>query len=240
MKAALNISILLNLVLAGILVFGWESRRPAANAMVVPATVAAAPAVAEAKTVVVKTLPPETKPFHWSQLESSDDYRVFVANLRRAGCPEPTVEDIVRGDAERAFFAKRSELHVDGTEPGPWSGQSQVHLVAYLLGQAPAATSETPGPANRLQPGPPPSYPLFLQNVDLNAAGLTEDQKQHVAEIREEFIESIGGPNQDPADPAYLARWRRAQHVADEELRGWLGFQGVINYGLAADAAKAQ
>jgi hypothetical protein len=45
-------------------------------------------------------------------------YRDFVANLRAADCPESTVEDIVRGNVERAFYAKRVELNLVQTTLG--------------------------------------------------------------------------------------------------------------------------
>ena len=235
MKQAWKISIILNLGLAGGLIYLLANQRwsgtnsvPSAVAKVVST---AAPALATAAPLAPRENP---APFRWNQLVSSNDYRAFVANLRAAGCPERTVEDIVRGDAERAFYVKRRELNVDGTQPGPWSGRAQMQLVAYLLG-------ETPAPVGRAStPIRPPAYPLVLQNVDLNALGLSTEQQERVAEIRQEFIATIGGTDQKPSTPSERKRWLKARIVADDELRGSLGSQGVINYDLAVESATGQ
>jgi hypothetical protein len=234
MKTALKISSLLNLGLAGGLFYILAHQRPEKGDS---APAAAAAASRPAQTAVC--VPPaarqvEPPPFRWSQLESTNDYRVYVANLRAIGCPEPTVEDIVRGDAERAFFMKRRELHLDGSGTGPWSAQAQMRVVACLLGETPAG--EAPAADVALPPKPDwtPLTPLVVQNVDLNALGLNEDQKEVVARIKQQFVDAVGGPNQDPNDPAYLARWQKSQREVDNMLRGMLGRTVFQNYLLAA------
>jgi hypothetical protein len=49
------------------------------------------------------------EPFHWAQLESAD-YRVYLANLRRIGCPETTVRDIIIADVNELFAARVKAL----------------------------------------------------------------------------------------------------------------------------------
>jgi len=48
-------------------------------------------------------------PFQWSQLES-DDYQVYLANLRGIGCPEATVRDIVIADVNEVFTTRVKAL----------------------------------------------------------------------------------------------------------------------------------
>ena len=48
-------------------------------------------------------------PMDWRQIEASD-YRRYVQNLRRVGCPEQTVRDIVTADLLQAWGAQRSEV----------------------------------------------------------------------------------------------------------------------------------
>ena len=72
----------------------------------------------------------QSRLFHWSQLETTNDYREYIANLRALGCPEATVEDITWGDAERAFLNQRQKLNLSGDEPGPWSKLREARLVA--------------------------------------------------------------------------------------------------------------
>jgi len=132
MKIASRISIWLNLALLGGLIFLLTNhRRPA----IAPAQ-AAVPIPAAASDV-------KPAPFRWDQLVSAGDYRIYIANLRAIGCPEPTIEDIVRGDAARAFSWERRELGLDGSGAGPWSQSREMQLVASLLGAHPLAGTTT-------------------------------------------------------------------------------------------------
>jgi hypothetical protein len=242
MKTILKISILLNAVLLGGLIFIWTNPRKVGAALPSAMTKAEPQSLALVQSgLPVMRTEAEPEPFRWGQLLSkNDDYRDFVANLRAGGCPEPTVEDIVRGDAERAFYAKRAELNVDGTESGPWSAQAQIQLVAYLLGQSAtqevaADTAPLSPTARRRQPTPVQtvSMPIVMQNIDLAALGLTNDQKQMIAEVRRNFLEQVGGTNQNPNDPAFLARWQQAQIEADTRLQATLGYQVYMQCQIA-------
>jgi hypothetical protein len=63
---------------------------------------------------------------------------------------------------------------------------------------------------------------------------LTDQQIQVINDLRQNFTDEIGGPNQDPNDPAYLERWQKAQPEADDMLRGMLGITVWQNYQVAA------
>jgi hypothetical protein len=227
--------------------------------------------------------------FHWSRLESSNDYRMYVANLRAIGCPEATVKDIVCGDAARAFACKRRELRLNGDGSGAWSLQRQKILVAELLGEPgqpnysmeKTATTDQPdanetvtgnrsSPSDDLGTQPPaggavvsasaaadfpagaslanrlivsrtvaaPVYPFVLRNVNLDALGLTVAQKTAVQELQQQFINDVGGLNENPSDPGYLRRWQQAQPQSDQLLKAMLGITAWENYQLlAADPA---
>lgn len=233
--------------------------------------------------------------FHWSRLESSNNYRMYVANLRAIGCPDATVKDIVCGDTARAFTCKRRELGLNGGGSGAWSFQRQKILVAELLGEpgqmnysieksakktimpgqsgasknvvshvssqstdsvadqsaAGAAVSASTvaissGSASLVsssftsRPVAPPVYPLVMQTVNLDALALTAAQKTAVQELQQQFIQAIGGLNQNPSDPVYLRRWQQAQPQSDFQLKAMLGITAWENYQLlAADSATS-
>jgi hypothetical protein len=46
--------------------------------------------------------------FNWNEIES-DDYPTFVANLRRIGCPELTIRDIIVADVNQMFAQRRTQ-----------------------------------------------------------------------------------------------------------------------------------
>lgn len=221
MKTTLRISLLLNLTLfAGLIFLLTNQRNPAA---------APAPALPEARPSALtvedsapsKTSDVEPVSFRWSQLLSAKDYQRYIASLRAIGCPEATIEDIVRGDTDRAFSWERSQLGLDGSGAGPWSRSREMQLVASLLGGQPpvgtmtlAQSAKNPTDANNggevaqaSVPSPStttgsPSYPLFLQNPNWSALGFTAAQQAAIAQVRQQFQNGIGSLNQNPGDTA--------------------------------------
>lgn len=281
MTRTLGISILLNLgLLAGLVWALTEQRRPNPTP---PLTAAFAPSKRDQAALTAaasETVPPAavtSQRIRWSDLECTNNYRQYIANLRAIGCPEATVRDIVRGDAKRAFAWERQQLGLNGSGAGPWSRSREARLVASLLGEKPSSVAHGSRPAKSGSvrpapqagdsiaetarsraagiPAPPdgnqqvadvplpvrtggqspttppvPSYPLFLQDVNWHALGFTPAQQKAIERVRQQFITDIGGPNQDPNDPAYLARWQKAQSKADDALRGSLGPQDYQGY----------
>jgi hypothetical protein len=136
MRIILKLSILLNLLLAGGLLFVFVDRRREETH-----PLPASPDIKLPVSAVTGSVPPvasETAatPFRWQQLDSGDDYRLFVANLRAIGCPENTIDDVVRGNVNRAFAWERARLKIDDSGNGPWSGASEARLINSLLGKS--------------------------------------------------------------------------------------------------------
>ena len=65
--------------------------------------------------------------------------------------------------------------------------------------------------------------PLIMTSIDPAQLPLNDGQMQAIGALREDFLDQIGGPNQDASDPGYRRRWQKAQPSADDELRGLLG-----------------
>jgi hypothetical protein len=218
MKTALRISIWLNLgLLAGLflILLGWrqqEAAAPVLSTVKPPVPTAAAPA----------PLAPSVKkpePFCWSQLLSPKDYRVYLANLRAIGCPEATIEDIVRGDTDRAYSWERNQLGLDASGAGPWSRKAEMQLVASLLEEqpaqsaAPAQNMENQTEANgrevaqasmpsQSEKAGTPSFPLFLQNVNWSALGFDASQQATIAQVRVQFLGEVNSLNQNSSSAA--------------------------------------
>ena len=81
----------------------------------------------------------------------------------------------------------------------------------------------------------PVSMPLVFQPLPPDAK-LSEAQIQAINDLRQEFVDKIGGLNQSPDDPAYLKRWQQAQPEADEMLRGWFGSKFYISLKMSQGA----
>lgn len=61
-------------------------------------------------------------------------------------------------------------------------------------------------------------------------------QAPTLSELQQQFLNEIGGLDQDPSDPAYRERWLEAQKAADRQFRTFYGGQAY----LQADVARAQ
>jgi len=260
MQSTLRVSIWLNLILMGAVIVLLICRHREA-AVLAPGASAAKPVVRTAAALARPApMPVMPKPFSWRQLESTNDYRAYVANLRGVGCPEATIRDIVQGDVERTFARERDQLSLGVAGSGPWSGANEQQLVANLLAK-PSVTAEADAPMeNAASPARSgndeaadsssqsgnavaPAYPLFLQNVNWSALGFDAGQQATIAQVRQQFLDAVNGANQNasgqPTSGSGAAqastpaqRWQMALDNADDTLRGLLGADAYNAYEL--------
>ncbi|MEI8038459.1 MAG: hypothetical protein WCJ14_08715 [Verrucomicrobiota bacterium] len=101
---------------------------------------------------------------------------------------------------------------------------------AYPAANEPATGS----PANPTAPGNsnPQAVviPTALQAIPAVGVVLSDYQRQAIDQTAGQFVELVGGENQDPASPAYLASWQQAQPLADTLLKariGWQAYDGI-------------
>ena len=204
----------------------------------------------------------ENEPFRWSQIESGDQKK-YVSNLRSIGCPERTLRAIVASDLDAIYEkrareleqkladVKNASLSVRLSSLGDEASlREQLQRLSAeensqiddLLGSNPASPRATPDLAaavpartqmQSVRAPVAPQMPLVLQNVDVSALGVNSEQMQVIEDLRQSFSEAVGGPDQNPSDPAYLARWQRAQPEIDNQLRGLLGVRVFENFEMA-------
>jgi hypothetical protein len=254
MKTSLQISLVLNLALMGALIFIGVDRLK----MAVQTTSPADPPMVAAGAVPTKPGVPQSEPapFRWDQLYSKH-YSDYVKNLRAIGCPEPTVRAIVAADVAAAYraLARQMEQKLAAVANGSWSNQlssaSYVQALKKALQKIPdeeaakiaglSAVNPTPvTTAVATAPATSLTLPLVLQNVDLSALNLNNDQKQEIASIRQDFLQATGGANPSSIAPADQAGWQNAQTRADTILEGIIGYDAYAQYQLAAYQAMLQ
>jgi hypothetical protein len=264
MRTTLKISLILNLISMGCLVYFLINQRsghklPESSSPVAPGV--AAPQVAAAATQTVQAI--TAKPFRWSQLESAD-YRVYIRNLRNFGCPEPTLRAIVAADVDVVYRQCGGELErkLAVLANSSWAVQLSSYNdqqalkaelqrlpdeenveIADLLGLnsnalevAGNVTLPTPNSRQNLRTMPIVE-PLVFRNVDLAALNFNEEEIEAIKDLRQTFVDEIGGPNQDPNDPVYRERWQNAQLEIDGRMRGLLGVTAYEDYQVAAEGA---
>lgn len=106
-RVIIPLSVALNIVLAAML---WEAFRfPVMETpVVVPRK-----KVTDAGTNGVPKVVVRRQFFSWSEIES-DDYPTFIANLRRIGCPELTIRDLIVADVNHLYAQRRAQEVVTG------------------------------------------------------------------------------------------------------------------------------
>jgi len=80
----------------------------------------------------------------------------------------------------------------------------------------------------------PVTMPLVFQEVDLSQLNLNSDQLQAINDLRQRFLEEIGGLEQNPSDPSYCERWLKSQPQIDDDLRGMIGLTAFQDYQVHA------
>ena len=254
----LAFSLLINLAL-GFWCFRMNSRapQPVVNP---PSPSSAAPSKAAPLEAAAPTQKaagnPTSSPasFAWSSLES-EDFHVYISRLRAIGCPELTLRSIIKGELDEIYADKKRQLAAGRGERG--RGVISVSLqkefdqlsleedrvLAELLGLArpdvPGVSPTLTGAPKRMaafenmQAAVNLAQPLVFQQVDTTALNLTPAQQERIEALRQEFLRMIGGAQQNPQDPEYLARWRKAQYYVDNVMRTTFGNDFVNRYRAA-------
>jgi len=263
MNATLKSSILLNLGLIGGLIF-LLANRDQKQAGRVLSTSQPIQAVAAA-TISPVELAAEPGPFRWSQLESVDyrTYVRNLRNIGCPEPTLRAIVtanvDVLYRQRRRELEQKLANL-----ADGSWSIQlaglndrqamqtefrklpdEEALEISDLLGLKSTAVqvaAEEPSPVSvatsrsrQDRPGTPIVTPLVFQKVDLSTLNLNAQQLQLIEELRQNFADEIGGPDQDPNDPAYRERWQKAQPESDNLIKAMLGITIFENYQLAAE-----
>jgi hypothetical protein len=78
------------------------------------------------------------------------------------------------------------------------------------------------------------SMPLVFQDIDVNQLNLNREQLQAIDDLRQRFLDEIGGLEQNPSDPAYRERWLKSQPQIDDDLRGMIGINAFQDYQILA------
>jgi hypothetical protein len=135
-----------------------------------------------------------TNAFNWSQLESSD-YREYIANLRKVGCPESTIRDIILTDVMRLYAQRRGKYYQNGRPFKFWETNEKRHLkqaqleerekaLAEIDKELPAVLRELLGINYEREVN---KYFVDADEENNKLAFLTEDKRDQALALREKF-----------------------------------------------------
>jgi hypothetical protein len=136
---------------------------------------------------------------------------------RRNSDPAPPASDVPQADPPGAQVEAVSEQSLPAAE------SSQVTQVPVQRR------------ANRSKEQPV-LMPLVFQNVNLTQLNLNAGQLQAIDDLRQKFLDEIGGLDQEPNDPGYCERWIKSQPEVDNDLRGMIGVAAFQNFQVEAVA----
>lgn len=101
----------------------------------------------------------------------------------------------------------------------------------------PAHAPEAPAPRRTVRvPNQRIVWPMVLQEI----SGLSAAQEAAKNRVMEDFIEKVGGEDQDGSDPAYRGRWLALQPLADQQFRVLIGQEAFAAFEMQlAQAANS-
>jgi hypothetical protein len=175
----------------------------------------------------------------------ADDFQQYAETLRAQGHPEKTVRELTASRITAAYQARRTALREQARRGGAGGadiqaqldalGSEQGALIAKLFGAeeppaaAEAVTAET--------------FAGDLEKQILMPAAMaeampvtvkTEEQAADWEKVRTDFVNAIGGPSQDPANPQYRKRWVQAASEADQRFRLLFGDNAYVQHQMKA------
>jgi hypothetical protein len=264
MSTLLKTSLFLNCLLAALLF--WLAARPKSTGQVRASVAEAVPSVASGPPSAAALPPTDERPpadapdlpttgFNWRQVEAPE-YRTYTANLRRIGCPEQTIRDIITADLHSIFAGKSTAARRNAqagargpsgfASPAEWLAaelkrlQDEEAATLYaLLGPPPATEDTAPEAALVAQSDDSPSdlpqqdaqalVPLVFRDPgqDMN---LDQAQLEVMDRLRMDFNNRMAGVEADPTDPAYLRQWQSAQSASDDMMSLLLGRDFQMRY----------
>lgn len=231
-------SLLGNIILSGLALYLWSINRTSHRPPQPVATVGLQPAAVP------------MAPFHWQQLESPS-YPDYIANLRRVGCPEQTISDIISADLASLFATRRATATAQTADPAERARlmaalEREEYAVRQRLLAPPAHAVAAPParPATRRQPVTSAPSPA-LEPADnasliarLNERGDSLAQLQQLyqglqpSEVELTLIQDLSRQLHDdfgtaPSTPDPQWDQRRCAAIQDSEdlLRSLLGYQ---------------
>lgn len=201
----------------------------------------------------VSAVPAAAKPtaFDWSAVEAPD-FATYIANLRRAGCPEPTIRNLIEPELHAVFEARRQNSAAPAAEPS--SPADEAVTLAALLGTPEPTPPGEPAAASNSASSFPSIPAAFLVG---NAAGdsITQDgglaltptdasmapeTHQTIADMRQQFGDQVTAGSSDPSSREFYLQWLKAQRLSDDYFASLYGGDHFISVQQQANLQRSQ
>ncbi len=268
MKIFAATSLALNFLLAVIASIFWLQHQKASPVTVTVAN----KEISLSAPVEKYTAPAPAPLFRWSQLESEDYPTFIanlrrigcpeetIRLLVSGEISQIYLEKQQKFEASHQRPMQPSELHQFRQEQATVLAQTFPTSLTTDASSKPASSRIAGSEASRSRtPQSPPVYPLVFAlarppgatsaaNATLSLSGGAgsapppENVTAAFNQIRNDFVNKIGGANQNPSDPTYYQKWTEAQMDADNLMLSLLGAEYYNHYTIevAQKAFEAQ
>ncbi len=224
----------------------------------VPAVPAPAASVipAESRNVKMEALIPANvipatnsgSKFTWQQVESGD-YKLYIANLRKVGCPEQTIRDIIVADVNKLYAPREEPLKAKKSVP-------------QIPGQATPPVDETEN-RRKLREVQTEKRVVLKElldidvPVDLMASTASRDYTAHelalkllpaekrdaVQTLQEEYwqqSDALKAKHENKKTPEFVEEYRKLNESHREELAKVLTSQELENYDIRTSSTSSK
>jgi hypothetical protein len=168
--------------------------------------------------------------------EIFDEKRRALAERNHLGASRQTIDKEYQklAQEEHAIVAR---MVSDSSVASSRSASSTTGTASPYLAGAMRQRTENPswpivfqGLVSGIGPQTNGAYGISANSRAGQASALSPAQTEVVRDLQQQFVQDIGGPNQNPADPVYLKKWQAAQKDSNDSLRAQLGWAAFEDY----------
>jgi hypothetical protein len=101
--------------------------------------------------------------------------------------------------------------------------QTQTQAPVY-----PVFASHVLGSTNSSSTSPKTRIETNENGASPAAAPVSAAEQMALEKIQNDFVQAVGGADQDPTDPAYLEKWKAAQQMSDDQYKKFFGGRAYV------------
>jgi hypothetical protein len=158
--------------------------------------------------------------------------QTLAALLAPAGPAKPVVSTGVNEGQHVAFDFPNS---VSPQSIGQPQAVQQIHTPAPVY---PVFASHVSGSTNSGFASPRGGAEPIGAGTSATAAPVSAEEQAVLEKIQNNFVQAVGGVDQDPTAPAYLERWEEAQRMSDNQYKRFFGGRAFVQRQME-DARRA-
>jgi hypothetical protein len=138
------------------------------------------------------------------------------------------------GPAKRPVsFAIRDGQPVAGDLPNSVSPQNTTQPQVVQQTQTPMPVypvfaSHVLGSTNSSSTSPKTGTETNESGASATVAPVSAAEQMALEKVQNDFVQAVGGTDQDPTDPAYLEKWKAAQHMSDDQYKKFFGGRAYV------------